>query len=296
MVLDEIVDSCNKKGWDYEIIPVNDDSPDNVWKVLKTYATDNNRIKPIALAKNMNRTPAIMAGLSKVNGEIIVTMDDDGQCPVDKLEMLISPLEDSADVSIAKYPKKKQSRFKNFGSKLNAIMSQILIGKPSNLQISNFIAIKRFVVDEIIKYNNPYPYFSGLLLRTTSRIVNVQMEERNRLEGNSTYTMRKLISVWLNGFTAFSVKPLRIASVCGFICSTVGFFFGLFIIIRKFINPSILAGYSSIVAILLLMGGIIMIMLGLIGEYIGRIYICLNSSPQYVIKETLNLDDNDDFK
>ena len=122
-------------------------------------------------------------------------------------------------------------------------------------------------------------------------MVNVEMEERKRISGNTNFTIKKMLNLWLNGFTAFSIKPLRISAIIGFTLSILGFIYGLFIIIRKLIIPtSILVGYSSLMAVLLFIGGIIMIMLGIIGEYIGRIYICINKSPQYVIKETINMD------
>ena len=116
------------------------------------------------------------------------------------------------------------------------------------------------------------------------------MEERERIVGKTTFTFRKMLKLWINGFTAFSVKPLRISTVIGIITALVGFLYGLYIIIRKlFFYPNVLQGYSSLMAVFLFIGGMIMVMLGLIGEYIGRIYICINDSPQYVIKEKYNV-------
>ena len=145
-------------------------------------------------------------------------------------------------------------------------------------------------MEEIVKYENPYPYLTGLILRSTDRIINVPMEERERIAGSTTFTFSKMVKLWLNGLTAFSIKPLRIASFIGILAAISGFIFGLVTIIRKFVVPNISVGWSSIVAILLFMGGLIMVMLGIIGEYIGRIYISLNNSPQYVIKQTVNFD------
>lgn len=291
-VIDEIIETVDQnKNYDYEIITINDQSPDNVLSVLKLKAEKNKKIKVINLAKNMNRPGAVMAGLSKATGDYIVMMDDDGQCPMENLWMIIKPLEDGHDVASAKYTQYKQSLFKSFGTIVNRKMSEIIIDKPKDLQFTNFMAIQKYIAKEIIKYENPYPYISGLLLRTTRDIVNIPMEERSRLSGNTNFTLNKLISLWMNGFTAFSVKPLRVSTFVGSILSIVGFIYGLYIIIRKILEPtSILMGYSSIMAILLFIGGIIMIMLGIIGEYIGRIYICLNKSPQYVIKETVNIE------
>ena len=286
--IDEIV-SKNKK-YDYEIIAVNDHSPDNVWNVLKEIAKTNNKVKLINLAKNMNRPGALMAGMSKVTGDYIILMDDDGQCPMENLWDLIKPLEEGHDVSIAKYPTYKQSIFKSFGTIVNRKMTEVIMGKPKDLSFTNFSALKRYIVDEIIKYKNPYPYMTGLLLRTTSDIVNVKMEERERITGSTNFTFKKMLSLWINGFTAFSIKPLRISTVIGVLTAALGFIYGIYIIIQKlFIHTTVLQGYSSTMAVMLFIGGIIMMMLGMIGEYIGRIYISINNSPQYVIKETVNI-------
>ena len=293
LVIDEIdkVVSQNSK-YDYEVIAVNDHSPDNVWKVLKDIAKNNSKVKLINLAKNMNRPGALMAGMSETTGDYIILMDDDGQCPMENLWKLIEPLENGHDVSIAKYPTYKQSKFKSFGTIVNRKMTEIVMEKPKDLSFTNFSALKRYIVDEITKYKNPYPYLTGLLLRTTSDIVNVEMEERERITGSTNFTFKKMLNLWINGFTAFSIKPLRISTVAGIITAALGFIYGIYIIIHKLIvHTTVLQGYSSLMAVMLFIGGIIMMMLGMIGEYIGRIYISINNSPQYVIKEKVNIKD-----
>ena len=289
-VLDEIKTTVAKKdNYTYEVITVNDSSPDQVLSVLKEESASDRYLKVLDLAKNFGKHAALMAGYAYAEGDIIISVDDDGQCPVNQLWKLLEPLEQGYDISIAQYSAKKQSTFKNFGSFVNAKMTQILLKKPKELQLSNFSAMKKFVCAEILKYQNPYPYIDGLFLRTTGRIANVPMEERERQAGSSGYTLIKSLNLWLNGFTAFSVLPLRFATVLGISFSVVGFLFGLWTIIRKIFNPDIMAGYSSLMAVVLFVSGILMMMLGLIGEYIGRIYISINNSPQYVIREAINV-------
>ena len=293
LVIDEIdkVVSQNPR-YDYEVVAVNDHSPDNVWQVLKNIAQNNPKLKLINLAKNMNRPGALMAGMSKTTGDYIILMDDDGQCPMESLWKLIEPLENGHDVSIAKYPTYKQSKFKSFGTIVNRKMTEIVMEKPKDLSFTNFSALKRYIVEEITKYKNPYPYLTGLLLRTTSDIVNVEMEERERITGSTNFTFKKMLNLWINGFTAFSIKPLRISTIVGIITAALGFIYGIYIIIHKLVvHTTVLQGYSSLMAVMLFIGGIIMIMLGMIGEYIGRIYISINNSPQYVIKETVHIKD-----
>ena len=230
-----------------------------------------------------------MAGLRESRGDIVICLDDDGQTPPQEAKKLIAKIEEGFDVVYARYEEKKHSAFRNFGSWLNNRMSEIMLGKPKNLYMSSYVAMRRFVVDEIIRYENPYPYLGGLVLRTTSAITDVAVEHRKRKDGASGYGLKKLISLWMNGFTSFSIKPLRVATVSGIVFSILGFIIGIILIVNKLINPdSILLGWTSNMAMLLFIGGLILLVVGLVGEYMGRTFISLNKQPQYVIKEKMN--------
>ncbi len=290
-VVDEIRSVVGQRSeYDYEIIAVNDCSPDNVWEVLTGLAARDSRVRLIGLAKNMNRPGAVMAGLGRTMGDYVVVMDDDGQCPMDRFWDLLAPLEGEYDVSMADYPSRKQSLFKDFGTLVNKKMTEYILDRPKDMQFTNFMVMRRYIAKEICKYTNPYPYMTGLILRTTRRIKCVPMEERSRHSGSSNFTFMKMVSLWMNGLTAFSVKPLRLATFLGFFVAFFGFIFSLVIVARKLLHPEIAAGYSSIMAALLFIGGAIMVLLGLIGEYVGRIYISLNNSPQYVIRDEVNFE------
>ncbi len=296
-VIKEIKDTVFKiEGYDYEIILVNDYSPDGVYEVIKKLCYSDSKIKGIKLSKNFGQQAAIMAGLNIANGEIITLLDDDGQIAICELGKLINKLDEGYDVVYGKYSEKKQSFVRNIGSKINEKMTNLLIDKPKDIYISSFYVCRRYVIEEVIKYNNPYPYLYGLILRVTKNIANVEVPHRDRKNGKSNYTLKKLFGLWLNGFTAFSVKPLRVATITGIICAVLGFCVGIYTIINKLVNPETPAGYSSTMAVLLFIGGMIMLMLGLIGEYIGRIYISINNSPQYVIREAINIYDELEMK
>jgi undecaprenyl-phosphate 4-deoxy-4-formamido-L-arabinose transferase len=275
--------------YDYQIIAVNDSSPDHVMDVLRRCAAEDPRVIAIDLAKNGGRHNALMCGCHFAQGDYVVFIDDDQQCPCDRFWDLLAPLETGGyDVAIARYPQKKQSAFKNFGSRVNDLAANWLLGKSKDLKFSNFSVMKKFVRDEVIKYTNPYPYLSGLMIRSTGKVCNVEMEERERQIGVGHYNFRKSFALWMNSFTAFSVKPLRLATSCGMLCAFFGILLMLYTIIHKLMVPTVAVGYSSTMAVLLFMGGMIMFMLGLIGEYIGRIYISLNNSPQFVVREVIN--------
>lgn len=289
-VISEIKSVMQVSEFDYEIIAVNDASTDDVYSVLVKLAEEDERIKVVDLAINTGKHGALMAAFAYVTGDYVVSVDDDGQCPLEHLWDLMEPLGKGYDMAIAKYPNKKQSVLKNFGSRVNSMMSRSLLDRPKNMVFSNFIIRKKFVVDEMKKYTNPFPYLEGLTLRTTKNIAMVEMEQRSRISGKSGYTFKKSLKLWLNGYTAFSVKPLRLASLLGFFASMGGLLFSIFLIVRKMImGNAIQIGYTSVISVVLIIGGIIMLLLGMLGEYIGRMYICINNSPQYVVRETLNI-------
>ena len=289
-VIEEIISVMKmESAFDFEIVAVVDGSPDNVFKILSDYALNDNRIKIIRLSKNFGQNNARIAALRYSSGDYVVCLDDDGQCPMDHFPEMLSAVVKEYDVVVADYPKKKQSFFKNFGSYINKLTTRILLDVPKNFRFSNFYVMRRFLVNQILEYENPYPFMSGLISQATKNIAYVPMEERERSSGSTGYTLKKLVSLWLNGLTAFSVIPLRISSVMGLVCSMFGFIFGIVTVIRKLFISNIAIGWNSTVAIQLFIGGLIMLMLGIIGEYLGRIYISINNAPQYVVRETVNI-------
>lgn len=281
----------NMEEYGYEIILVNDCSPDGTWEVIRRLCREDSHIRGIDFARNFGQHAALMAGLRQSAGEYVVCLDDDGQTPAEEVGKLIGKLEEGYDAVYASYAHKRHSLFRNLGSKVNERMTRIMLEKPKDLYISSYFAVRRFVVEDMIRYENSYPYVIGLVLRATRNIVNVEVTHRERQEGHSGYTLKKLLGLWFNGFTAFSVKPLRIATCIGCISAVVGFLYGLYTIVKRLFNPLVPMGFSSTMAAIVFFGGMIMILLGMIGEYIGRIYISLNNSPQYVIRERINGED-----
>lgn len=275
-------------GYEYEIVLVNDASPDDTFEAIRALCAGRKNICGVNLAKNFGQHAALMAGFRHVRGDIVVCLDDDGQTPADEVGKLLAKLEEGYDVVYAKYSHKQHSLFRNFGSRVNERMTRVMLGKPKNLYVSSYFAMKKFVAQELIRYQNPFPYVIGLVLRTTKKIANVEVTHREREIGASGYTIGKLLGLWFNGFTAFSIKPLRIATVIGVVSACGGFVYGIYTVVKKFVNPAVPIGFSALMAALVFFCGLILMMLGLIGEYIGRIYISMNNSPQYVIRECVD--------
>lgn len=289
-VVDEIISTVrSREGYDYEINLVNDCSPDGVWDVICRLAKNDPKIHGVSLARNFGEYGAVMAGMRMCTGDISIFLDDDGQTPANELFLLVDALGDDCDVAFASYlwagSGKKHSAFRRFGSKINDRMLRIMLGKPKNLEATSYIAAKRYVVEEACRYNNPYPYSTGLFLRTTSKVKNVPVHHREREIGASGYTVKKLLALWFNGLTSFSVVPLRAATCSGVVCSLAGFIYAICLIVEKLTSPDVPLGYASTMAAILIIGGVLMLLIGMLGEYIGRVYISINNNPQYVIRD-----------
>ena len=226
----------------YDIFLINDCSPDNTFGTIQKLCREKENVKGISFARNFGQHAALMAGLRYSDGDYVICLDDDGQTPADEADKLITKLEEGYDAVYAKYSHKQHSAFRNLGSKVNERMTRMMLNKPADLYISSYFAVKRFVVNDMIRYENSFPYVIGLVLRATKNITNVEVHHREREEGSSGYTLKKLLGLWFNGFTAFSVKPLRIATAVGVASAGAGFLYGIYTIIKRLVNPAVPMG------------------------------------------------------
>ena len=266
---------------------MNDCSPDGTLGVIRRLVAADSHVQGVDLARNFGQHAALMAGFHQCTGDVIVCLDDDGQTPANEVGKLLEQIDAGYDVVYARYDNKRQAGWRNLGSWVNSKMTEIMLGKPPELVVNSYFAARRFVVDEMLRYEHCYPYVIGLVLRTTKNICNVPVHHRAREEGRSGYTLGKLLGLWMNGFTSFSVKPLRIATYFGTLSAAAGFLYLIYIVINHFTRHTAPLGWASTTALLLVLGGAILIVLGLIGEYVGRIYMCANAAPQYVAREYL---------
>lgn len=277
-----------REGFDYQIVLVNDGSPDNTYEVIEQLCSEDPKIIGVDLSRNYGQASAKMAALPYATGNAIVYMDDDGQHPAAGIFPLVEKLSEGYDIVYARFPQKKHSFFKRITSRLYQKVSEFIGNKPKGISVSSFTAWSRMAADAVMRYKSPFPAAGLYLNKVTTKIANVDMEHRDRLAGESGYSFSKLIGLTITALTNFSIIPLRIASIVGVCCSAMGFVTGAIVIIRKLLNPAIAAGYTSSIAVQLFIGGIIMMILGVMGEYIGRIYMTISDLPQYNIRQTKN--------
>lgn len=290
-VVDDIF-KCVSSRYKYRIILVNDHSSDCTWQVIKDLCNKNPNIIGLSLAQNFGQQAARMAALQYVEGDYVVFMDDDGQHPAEGIQKLIGKAEEGYDIVYALFEHKKESNFKKFGSWVNTRMTDWIMQKPRDVKQSSFFVVREFVVQELKKYTSPFPYLFGYFMKITKNIANVKVEHKERISGKSGYNLKKLLKLWFDGFTGFSVIPLRVISALGSLCAIIGFASGITVVVRKIMEPTVATGYTSIIAVILFCSGLILLMLGLTGEYIGRIFLTVNNLPQYVVRERVNVDLN----
>lgn len=281
----EEMEKMNRR--EFEFVLVNDySSSTKTMPVLKKLAEEYPCVTVLNLAKNAGQHNAIMAGLNYAKGDILIGMDDDMQTHPSQLPYLFEELEKGYDIVYGYYPEKKHSAFRNFGSWVNYISVRILIGKPKELKTSSYWVARKFVRDSVIEYQAPYAYIQGLFLRTTRNISCIPIQHFQREEGESNYTFKRLLKLWSN-IIGFSITPLRLTEYCGFGLSLLSIIAAVVVLIRKILNPAMTLGWPSLMIVICFFSGIQLMFLGLIGEYIGRMFLGLNRQPQYVIREVI---------
>ncbi len=288
-VVNEIRETIAKHPeYDYQIVLVNDYPLDNTYSVIKRLCENDPKIVGVNLSRNYGQTSAKLAALPYVKGDVLVFMDDDGQHPAEGIIPLVEKVMEGYDVVYAYFKSKQHSVFKRITSKINAKISEMNGTRVKGVHVSSFYAISRFAVEAYDGYTSPFPSMMGYLNTMVGKVTDIEMPHRARMAGHSNYSLDKLLKLWLNGFTNFSTKPLRCIALLGVLIALIGFLGGIGIVIAKLVNPAMAAGYASTMATLLFIGGLILLALGFIGEYIGRIYMTLSNLRQYRVREVVN--------
>lgn len=272
----------------YEFILVDDFSPDagETVRTLKDLSEMHSYVTAVSLAHNVGQHNALICGLNYAEGEIIMLMDDDMQTHPSQIETMLNGLDDDHDVIYGYYNNKKHSGFRNFGSWFTHMSVRILIGKPKDMKTSSFVAMKKYVRDSIIEYGAHYTQMQGLILRTVdpSRIASVPIEHFDRAYGESGYTLKKLMRLWSN-IAGFSVVPLKMTQRFGIFTTLCGVIGIIWLLVRKIVSKTKILGWTSTMMTIIIFSGIILITLGIVGEYVGRTFLTMGNYPQYVVRE-----------
>ena len=275
--------------YELEIVLVNDASRDKSELVCETIASFDHRVKFISLRKNSGEHNTVMCGLNYCTGDYIAIVDDDLQNPPSEIITLVNKaIAGKHDVVYARYGVKQHSLFRNFCSYLNNVFAFYLLNKPKGLYLSSFKVFSKEILKEILAYKGPFPYIDALILRVTDNISSEEVIHEIRKNGKSNYTLKKLFSLYLNVFINYSNKPLRLVTITGIMISILSAILAASIVYEKVFVNDITFGWTFLAVLLLFSIGATFIVIGLLGEYIGKIIMSLNNTPQFVIKKTVN--------
>jgi undecaprenyl-phosphate 4-deoxy-4-formamido-L-arabinose transferase len=271
-----------------EIVLVNDGSPDNSGDVCRALAASASvPLTYLEHARNFGEHNAVMTGLRHARGAYVITMDDDLQNPPEE----VLKLYDHArlghwDVVYTRYAEKRHEGWRNLGSRFANRVADALLDKPKGLYLSSFRCMNALVVREVTKYRGPYPYVDGLIMQVTKRIDSVEVLHLARLEGRSNYTLVRLVRLWLNLATNFSVLPLRLAIFAGVGMGVLGLF-GALLVMAEALTGAPPSGWASSMTMMLLIAGVQFLILGVLGEYVGRAFLSANGKPQGVVRQVI---------
>lgn len=282
----QIADSLGSAGISYEQIMVNDCSRDSSWDEIKKEAEKNPNLLGINLRKNGGQDSAILTGLNYAGGKWVVIMDDDLQHSPYDIPKLYEEAKKGFDVVYANFEAKKQKLWKNLGSWFNGKISEIALDKPKGIYLSPFKIVSGEVVKEMVKFENLFPYIDGLIFQVTRNITQIDIEHHKRELGKSNYNLVKSIKVFLRMLFGFSTMPLNLASYTGFFSAAVGLVLAIVYAVQYFTGKADVTGWTTLVILLLILGGLILVSLGIIGKYLGQMYLTVNRQPKFIVKET----------
>lgn len=273
--------------YDYEVILVNDGSPDNTFEVIHRICRDNPKVTGVNLSKNFGQSAAKMAAIPFVKGDVLVYMDDDGQHPEDGIFRLIEKVEEGYDIVYAHFAHKKHSLFKKITSSLHNWILYKIGSKPKDVQLSSFFALSSFSIQTMKNSECPVIAVAAYLRKLTNKITNVEMSHRSRMAGKSGYSLKRLFDLWTKAITSFNITLLRISMNMGILCGTLGVIGAVVVFVRKLLHPNIAVGYASMMVVMLLLFSILMFLIGIMGEYIGKMYLILCKLPPYKVRDVI---------
>jgi undecaprenyl-phosphate 4-deoxy-4-formamido-L-arabinose transferase len=270
----------------HEIVLVNDGSRDATVAVCRDLVREARvPITFVNHARNFGEHNAVLSGYREARGLHVVNLDDDGQNPpAEAVRLWEKARADALDVVYGHYEQKEHSAFRNFGSWLTNRVTDYVLDKPKGFYLSSFRCVSGFAAKEVAQHEGPFPYIDGLLLQITQAIGSIPVQHRERQAGQSGYTLRRLLRLWASTFVNFSVMPLRVATLLGLVMAAVGLLGMAVVFYLRAVGQGPDFGWGSLMGALLVFSGTQLVMLGLIGEYIGRMFLTVNRRPQSVVR------------
>lgn len=283
------------ENYECEMVLVNDYSRDKTYEAITRAAKKYPNVIGVNLAKNFGQHNAMMAALHFVHGEAVIGMDDDLQNHPDQIPQFLEKMEEGYDVVFGVYKERKFGWFKNLTSYVSRHLLWALTSQPRDIQMSSFWLARRYVIDKALEYEGSNVFLQFLFFRTTHNMVDIEVEHFAREVGTSNYNFRRGLKQFMSCLN-YTAVPLRITTFFGALFSGAGFIGALIVLIRKLLDPTIAVGWSSLMCAMLVLFGIVFLMLGIMGEYIGKLILNVNKTPQFVVRETINAENDTQTK
>lgn len=289
--IDRTVEFFNRQGWAYELILVNDGSTDGSWEVLREKAARNPRVKAFNLLHNYGQHTALFCGLQRSKGDYVITMDDDLQNPPEEIVHLVEKAREGHDLVFGRFRQKQHAGYRRLGTRLINSMNQHIFDKPKDLTLSNFRIIRRDVVERMRAYKTSYPYVPGLALMFSNNPANTWVEHHSRPIGKSNYNLYKILELVMRIVFNYSSLPLRVVNFTGIAVAGLSFVLGVFYLARAIVVGISVPGWATLIVLLSFLNGLILLMLGMLGEYLVRLLNQVSSPQMYYIQEMINADE-----
>lgn len=273
----------------FEVVLVNDGSQDGSWEVVRDLATADPRIVAVRFLRNFGQHNANLAGFAEARGTWIVTMDDDGQNPAEEIAHLVdAAAAGDHDVVFGRFDKKKASSVRGLGTRLMAMMNRRIFGKPKDLTVSNFRLLHRDVVQRILDSGNTYPYITGQALLYSASPGNADVRHLPRAGGQSTYSLRKIVSLMLRIMFSYSPAPLQLMAGLGAVVAISSFGIGVIYLIHGMVSDSQVEGWTTVVVLLAFLNGVAIAMLSMLGEYMVRTLRQVTDRRSYLVADKVD--------
>jgi undecaprenyl-phosphate 4-deoxy-4-formamido-L-arabinose transferase len=266
----------------WELVMVDDGSPDDtVERARRRLRGSPLRVLLIRHARNYGEHQAVLTGYRHCRGRWVINLDDDLQNPPEEaLRLWRKAAEEELDVVYGNHLEKRHAPWRNLGSRFANRTANWLLDLPDRLYLSSFRCVAGPIARQVAQYSGPYPYIDGLLSQYTQRIGTLTVHHDPRLDGESNYNMRRLVRLWLTIFTSFSIMPLRLASLLGVALAVTGLLSILILLAQALVHGLEVAGWLSIISAILIFGGLQCLLIGVLGEYLGRIFLTVSGKPQ----------------
>lgn len=288
-VVDEIRNTINARpGYDYQIVLVNDCSPDDTLDVIRDMCQEDRKIIGIDLSRNKGQANARMAAFDYIDGDYAVFMDDDGQHPACEMFRLIEKLEEGYDLVTGYFPHVENSLMKKITSRISTYIFESTGKRPKGAVSSSYFAINRLMIDNLKEYRCPFPSVFGYLYQITNRIAKVELEHRKRAGGSSGYTFGKRLQLFIRSMVNFSLAPLQLAYKLAMVCGALGGVTFVVSLLWFLIWGLDTVGLWMLASLMLVLTAVVLAMMGLMGEYLGRAYLILSEQPRFIIREVIN--------